>query len=447
MGDVVRHSRPDRQAPHAAAGRLVLEHADDPGRALVRAGVQAESVLQVRVVRRGRHRDRPAVRDVGEQGAEGHDGGHAQALGGVQHLGAEPAPPHGRFDAMDERDDLTGAGAGRRGDRRARPRDNPTTVFADADGRTAHLEVVVLLRVQLGDLPGRPHLLEVDQRLGGAATQALIHLQEVWAAEQVAELDPEEYHDFQVSRPTVGVGEDGRRVIAWPSTSVTAATRPGSGEVVALVHGIEPSMRWRRFCSEVLDTAERLGVTTVVTLGALLADVPHSRPIPVTATSDDPDLQDALGLDASTYEGPTGIGRLCGTSASRAPRVTTVVTPRRSAVSSTSEQNRRHRMDGSMPWTSATTSPEPGRVAAVTDVLGHAITRRPSSPTPTVGRLTWKSWYSSGSSSATCSAAHTSWRWISAWVAAPPASFQPSKAASMTGPRRGATKASVMTPA
>src|SRR5665647_3673550 len=66
MGDVVRHSRPDRQAPHAAAGRLVLEHADDPGRALVRAGVQAESVLQVRVVRRGRHRDRPAVRDVGE---------------------------------------------------------------------------------------------------------------------------------------------------------------------------------------------------------------------------------------------------------------------------------------------------------------------------------------------------------------------------------------------
>jgi len=142
---------------------------------------------------------------------------------------------------------------------------------------------------------------------GGAATQALIHLQEVWAAEQVAELDPEEYHDFQVSRPTVGVAEDGRRVIAWPSTSVTAATRPGSGEIVALVHGIEPSMRWRRFCSEVLDTAERLGVTTVVTLGALLADVPHSRPIPVTATSDDPDLQDALGLDASTYEGPTGI--------------------------------------------------------------------------------------------------------------------------------------------
>src|SRR5665648_626331 len=74
---------------------------------------------------------------------------------------------------MDERDDLTGAGAGRRGDRRARPRDNPTTVFADADGRTAHLEVVVLLRVQLGDLLGRSLLLEVDQRLCGSATRVV----------------------------------------------------------------------------------------------------------------------------------------------------------------------------------------------------------------------------------------------------------------------------------
>jgi proteasome assembly chaperone (PAC2) family protein len=142
---------------------------------------------------------------------------------------------------------------------------------------------------------------------GGAATQALVHLHEVWGADRVEELDPEEYHDFQVSRPTVGVNDEGRRVISWPATSIAVATLPGSGDVVALVHGIEPSMRWRRFCSEVLDAAERLGVTTVVTLGALLADVPHSRPIPVTATSDDRDLQDALHLEASTYEGPTGI--------------------------------------------------------------------------------------------------------------------------------------------
>lgn len=142
---------------------------------------------------------------------------------------------------------------------------------------------------------------------GGAATQAMLHLLEVWGAEQVEQLDPEEYHDFQVSRPTVGVTEDGRRVITWPSTSVALAERGDGAEPVVLVHGIEPSMRWRRYCGELLDVAQRLGVTTVVTLGALLADVPHTRPIPVTATSDDPVLQEDLGLDASTYEGPTGI--------------------------------------------------------------------------------------------------------------------------------------------
>lgn len=142
---------------------------------------------------------------------------------------------------------------------------------------------------------------------GSAATQALLHLQEAWGGELVDELDPEDYHDFQVNRPTVGLDEDGVRVISWPTTAVYATERPGSGELVTLVHGIEPSMRWRQYCAELLDIAERLGVSTVVTLGALLADVPHTRPIPVTATSDDPALQRTLGLDASTYEGPTGI--------------------------------------------------------------------------------------------------------------------------------------------
>ena len=142
---------------------------------------------------------------------------------------------------------------------------------------------------------------------GGAATQALIHLHEVWGAEQVDELDPEEYHDFQVNRPTISLSDDGRREISWPTTSVAVAARPRSREAVVLVHGIEPSMRWRTYSAELLDVAERLGVTTVITLGALLADVPHTRPIPVTATSDDRELQDVLGLDANTYEGPTGI--------------------------------------------------------------------------------------------------------------------------------------------
>ncbi|QZN87215.1 PAC2 family protein [Cellulomonas sp. C5510] len=142
---------------------------------------------------------------------------------------------------------------------------------------------------------------------GSAASQALEHLHEVWGAEQVDELDPEEYHDFQVNRPVIAAGPDGRREITWPSTAVAVATAPQSRRRIVLVHGIEPSMRWRRYCGELLDIAQGLRATTVVTLGALLADVPHTRPIPVTATSEDPDVREALGLDANSYEGPTGI--------------------------------------------------------------------------------------------------------------------------------------------
>ncbi len=142
---------------------------------------------------------------------------------------------------------------------------------------------------------------------GSAASEALEHLHEVWDAEQVDELDPEEYHDFQVNRPVVEAGPDGTREITWPTTAVAVATAPTSGRRVILVHGIEPSMRWRRYCTEVLDIAGRLGVRTVVTLGALLADVPHTRPIPVTTTSEDPSVRRELDVEANTYEGPTGI--------------------------------------------------------------------------------------------------------------------------------------------
>ncbi|MDO8107552.1 PAC2 family protein [Isoptericola sp. b441] len=142
---------------------------------------------------------------------------------------------------------------------------------------------------------------------GSAASQAVVHLHQAWHAEQVEELDPEEYHDFQVNRPQVGLGADGTREITWPTTTLSVAERPSDAGPVVLVHGIEPSMRWRRFCDELLDAAERLGVTTVVTLGALLADVPHTRPIPVTATSDDRGVRAELDLERSSYEGPTGI--------------------------------------------------------------------------------------------------------------------------------------------
>jgi proteasome assembly chaperone (PAC2) family protein len=142
---------------------------------------------------------------------------------------------------------------------------------------------------------------------GSAASQALTHLHQAWDAEQIDELDPEQYHDFQVNRPQIGLGPDGVREITWPATSLATATRPRDESQLVLVHGIEPSMRWRTYCGEILDSAERLGVRTLVTLGALLADVPHTRPIPVTATSEDPDVRRELSLEPSTYEGPTGI--------------------------------------------------------------------------------------------------------------------------------------------
>lgn len=164
---------------------------------------------------------------------------------------------------------------------------------------------------QAGDLPvGTTVLLAAFEGwndAGSAATQAVAYLTEVWDAEQVDELDPEEYHDFQVNRPVVGPGPDGTREITWPTTSVSLATAPDTGRSVVLVHGIEPSMRWRRYCTELLDIAAGLHVEWVVTIGALLADVPHTRPIPVTVSADDPAVAQALDLERNTYEGPTGI--------------------------------------------------------------------------------------------------------------------------------------------
>lgn len=161
------------------------------------------------------------------------------------------------------------------------------------------------------DLPARDTIMlaafEGWNDAGGAATAALEHLHDVWGAEQVDELDPEEYHDFQVNRPVVGTSPDGSREITWPTTAVAVATAPRTGRQVVLVHGIEPSMRWRRYCGELLDIATGLGVRTIITVGALLADVPHTRPIPVNATSDDAEVRQLLGLEATSYEGPTGI--------------------------------------------------------------------------------------------------------------------------------------------
>ena len=140
---------------------------------------------------------------------------------------------------------------------------------------------------------------------GSAATSAVLHLTEVLGGHKVDELDPEDYHDFQVNRPVVSTDDDGRRVLTWPTTTVSVAELDGRRFV--LVHGIEPSMRWRTYCKELLGIATRLGVRTVITVGGLLADVPHTRPIPVSATSEDPAVQALLGVEQSSYEGPTGI--------------------------------------------------------------------------------------------------------------------------------------------
>ena len=140
-----------------------------------------------------------------------------------------------------------------------------------------------------------------------AASSVVDHLMKVWNARVVAAIDPEEFYDFQMNRPVVGANEQGHRRITWPSTQLAVASPPGALRDVILLRGIEPNMRWRQFCAELLAAADELGAEIVVTLGALLADTPHTRPIPVTGTATEPELIDKLKLEQSNYEGPTGI--------------------------------------------------------------------------------------------------------------------------------------------
>jgi predicted ATP-grasp superfamily ATP-dependent carboligase len=141
---------------------------------------------------------------------------------------------------------------------------------------------------------------------GDAASGAVDHLAEVWSATPIASIDPEDYYDFQVNRPTVAVDTDGRRRITWPTTTVSLARVAGQRDVV-LVRGVEPSMRWRSFAEEVVDLAHDLGISLIVSLGAFLNDSPHTRPVPMVATSSDSRLITSLTLEQSRYEGPTGI--------------------------------------------------------------------------------------------------------------------------------------------
>jgi len=142
---------------------------------------------------------------------------------------------------------------------------------------------------------------------GDAATGAVEHLAEVWGAVQITEIDPDDFYDFQMNRPTVALEDGAARRLTWPTTRFLACRLPDAGHDVVLVRGVEPNMRWRGFCDQILSIASALGVSQVVTLGALLADSPHTRPVPVSGTSSDPGLATRLGLEHSKYEGPTGI--------------------------------------------------------------------------------------------------------------------------------------------
>lgn len=152
---------------------------------------------------------------------------------------------------------------------------------------------------------------------GDAASAALEHLLHVWDAHEIAALDPEGFYDFQVNRPTVRIVE-GRREIRWPGVRLHVAAATSMGRPAVLVLGHEPSTNWRGFTGQLIDAAGRLGVTTIVTLGALLADVPHTRPIPVSTTSDDATLRERHAVLSSDYEGPTGIVGVLSDAARRA---------------------------------------------------------------------------------------------------------------------------------
>jgi proteasome assembly chaperone (PAC2) family protein len=164
----------------------------------------------------------------------------------------------------------------------------------------------------LGDPPGLRDPVLIAAFAGwndaaSAATTALETIAVSLEAEPIAEIDPEDFYDFQVTRPTIRFAEGQTREVDWPANSVFAGIAAGAERDLVLLSGIEPNLRWRTFADAVLGVATQLGVQMVVTLGALLADVPHSRPVPITGLASDPDLVERLSLQRSSYEGPTGI--------------------------------------------------------------------------------------------------------------------------------------------
>jgi proteasome assembly chaperone (PAC2) family protein len=152
---------------------------------------------------------------------------------------------------------------------------------------------------------------------GESATTAIDAIGAALGAETFATVDPEEFYDFQATRPTVRLVE-GLRHVDWPTVELRAAELPQADHDLILVRGHEPNLRWRTFATEVTEVAASLGVEMVVTVGALLADVPHTRPTQVVSSTSDPLLAEQLGLPVSRYEGPTGILGVLSDAAARA---------------------------------------------------------------------------------------------------------------------------------
>ena len=142
---------------------------------------------------------------------------------------------------------------------------------------------------------------------GQGATLAAGYLARLWNAARFAEIDPEEFFDFQATRPQVSLVDGETRELTWPENAFFHARPEGQDHDIVLLIGVEPNLRWRSFTELVVGLARDLGVERVITLGSLLADVPHTRPAPVTASGDDGDSIDRLDVDTSRYEGPTGI--------------------------------------------------------------------------------------------------------------------------------------------
>lgn len=141
---------------------------------------------------------------------------------------------------------------------------------------------------------------------GEAATGVVNHLIESFNAQLVDTINPDDYYDYQIARPKIRLADD-ERVIDWSTTKFFLAPATNERPTFVFVQGIEPNLKWQSFCLEVMEKLHALNVASVISLGALLADAPHTRPIAVTAVSNDKELADYLGLEKSTYEGPTGI--------------------------------------------------------------------------------------------------------------------------------------------